>query len=167
MAEKYMWPEEVYKKYGTLALSYIQDNIYLVDTNDFNKLYSQIGDMGIVANVTAILRDSDIDPLVHLNHIPNCFMQWEHEVTEFVIPRNIRAIGDKAFASCDSLQTLVIPDSITYIGNRPFYGTDRLSYLTYQGTKDQWEAIEKHPTWNQSYFVTKVRCIDGEVLYND
>ena len=60
MVEKYMWPEEVYKKYGTLALSYIQDNIYLVDANDFNKLYSQIGDMGIVANVTAILRDSDL-----------------------------------------------------------------------------------------------------------
>ena len=62
---------------------------------------------------------------------------------------------------------LVIPDSIIYIGNRPFYGTDRLQYLTYQGTKDQWEAIEKHLTWNQSYFITKVRCIDGEVLYND
>ncbi len=72
-------------------------------------------------------------------------------------------IGDRAFYNCSSLKSITIPDSVTSIGSSAFYGCSRLTSITFEGTKAQWNAIEKGSGWN--YYTGKytVHCSNGDI----
>ena len=46
-----------------------------------------------------------------------------------IIPNNVTAIGEQAFAECVNLENIVIPNSVTTIGNGAFYGCTGLTEL--------------------------------------
>ena len=48
-----------------------------------------------------------------------------------VIPRNVTRIGEDAFRSCSSIQTIVIPDSVTDIGSHAFAYCRQLRNVTF------------------------------------
>ena len=73
-----------------------------------------------------------------------------------------------------------IPTSVTHISRGAFYNGNSsfVTNITYQGTMEQWNAIEKEDHWNQSVrqsssktpavYTTEIRtvhCIDGDVTY--
>ena len=47
----------------------------------------------------------------------------------FVIPNGVTSIGNWAFASCESLQSIVIPNSVTNIGGAAFSGCESLQSI--------------------------------------
>ena len=52
-------------------------------------------------------------------------------VTELTIPKNVVFIGDRAFFSCESLETLnILSNKITYIGDNAFEGCIGISEIT-------------------------------------
>ena len=65
------------------------------------------------------------------------------------IPKGVTAIKEETFFSCHKLTEVIIPDSITSIENDAFYGCESLTTINYTGTRDQWNAIEKDPTWRE------------------
>ena len=74
-----------------------------------------------------------------------------------VLALSLTAIGNYAFAYCDSLTSVTIPDSVTTIGEYAFYYCDSLTNIYYRGTKAEWNAIEKGSYWDNftgSYTVT-------------
>ena len=53
----------------------------------------------------------------------------ENEITEYIIPNDVTAIGNSAFANCKDLTLVTIPNSIKSIGERAFQGCSSLSSI--------------------------------------
>ena len=79
------------------------------------------------------------------------------------IPNSVTSIGNSAFFYCDSLISIEIPNSVTSIGNSAFFYCDSLMDITFNGTKKEWNAIEKGEPWKSWVPATKVVCSDGEM----
>ena len=79
-------------------------------------------------------------------------------LTNIIIPEGVTSIGDNAFTFCFSLTNVTIPSSVTYIGDNIFQGCNKFESVTFNGTKEQWNAIEKNWVWNTVY------CIDGKII---
>lgn len=52
------------------------------------------------------------------------------QLTEIVLPKTIKYIGDCAFRGCTGLKEIVIPEGIRFIGRGAFLGCSRLSSVT-------------------------------------
>ena len=76
----------------------------------------------------------------------------EKETTSFVIPDSVITIGCGAFAGCYNLTKITIPTSVTVIESAAF-GSCYLKSLNYCGTKEQWEAITKHDSWEYRPYI--------------
>ena len=88
--------------------------------------------------------------------------------TDVVIPATyeglpVTTIGDWAFSYCSGLKSIEIPDSVTMIGVSAFYNCRSLTSITFEGTIEQWNAIEKNRNWAAGISVTEVVCSDGTV----
>lgn len=83
-------------------------------------------------------------------------------LTEIVIPDSVTVIGKSAFEMCLGLMSVTIGAGVTTIEDSAFAYCSNLSSITFNGTKKQWNAIDKTSDWT---FVpaTKVVCSDGEV----
>jgi hypothetical protein len=85
-------------------------------------------------------------------------------LTSIVIPDGVTSISDWAFGSCENLTSVVIPDSVTSIGDAAFCYCDSLTSIHFDGTKAQWQAIDKDNSWDSftggNYTVC---CTDGEI----
>ena len=102
-----------------------------------------------------------------------------------VIPDGIRQISKGAFAQCTKMETAHIGEGLRYLEDDVFMGClnlerlflpstllmikdfgkycSRLEQIHFNGTVDQWEAIEKNPKWNKMNEVEQVVCINGTV----
>ena len=80
-----------------------------------------------------------------------------------VIPSDgsVTHIGDHAFARCNSLASIVIPEGVTSIGKYAFWYCSSLTSITFQGSMEQWIAIDKDTEWNLDAGSYTVICTDG------
>ena len=84
-------------------------------------------------------------------------------LTSINLPDGVTSIGRYAFNGCSSLTSITIPDSVKFIGNSAFYNCRLLTDITYEGTKAQWESIEKGYSWNNNTGNYTVHCTDGDI----
>ncbi|MBO7377543.1 MAG: leucine-rich repeat domain-containing protein, partial [Clostridia bacterium] len=84
-------------------------------------------------------------------------------LTSISIPNSVTSIGNGAFAYCSSLTSISIPNSVTSIGSWAFEYCSSLTSITFNGTKAQWNEIDKGSNWNRNVPATFVRCTDGDV----
>ena len=76
---------------------------------------------------------------------------------------SVTSIDSSAFSSYYRLTSVVIPDSVTSIGGSAFSYCLSLTSITFEGTKEQWNEIEKD-SWSYNSEITKVVCKDGEII---
>ncbi len=119
-----------------------------------------VSKLGVAAFWHANIRWVDIPDAVEC--IPfKCFaITWLASVT---IPKNVKSIGERAFAYCLFLKSVTLPASLTEIGNFAFLGCENLVELRYEGSMTQWNNIKKCQFWNRYVPATVVYCIDGEI----
>ena len=84
-----------------------------------------------------------------------------NSLTSIVIPEGVTSIGKYAFWYCSSLTSITIPDSVTSIGDWAFLNCTLLTSITFQGSMEQWIAIDKDTEWNLSTGSYTVTCTDG------
>ena len=84
-------------------------------------------------------------------------------LTSITIPDGVTSIGYMAFEGCSNLTSVTIPDSVTTIGDYAFYNCYKLSNITFNGTKEQWYAIEKKSSWDEYSNNFTIHCTDGDI----
>ena len=163
MSEK--WPQEMINKYGTLALQFVEENMELIEQNNFSSLFAKNTNIMMTSNIVRILYDSNIEWMIYVTTIPNgAFYALDH-ITELIIPDNITGIASNAFGNMGQLSKLVLPASIKNIGNQILKHTFYLNEIEFKGTKQQWADIWFGSHWNRDSHIGIVKCSDGTIRY--
>ena len=63
-----------------------------------------------------------------------------------IIPEGVKSIGRYAFFACDNLKCIILSDSVESIGSSAFSQCENLSYVNYEGSESDWNAIENDAT---------------------
>ena len=79
------------------------------------------------------------------------------------IENGVQQICEHAFCGCKILPNITLPNSITELGGRVFELCDALETIYYDGTQEEWNAVNKHESWNGSGAITVSRS-SGEIL---
>ena len=87
-------------------------------------------------------------------------------LTNLTLGDSLTSIGEYAFTYCYSLTNITIPDSVTTICDDAFLHCKALSTIHFEGTVEQWKAIEFGDHWNYNVPATEVICSDGTVPLN-
>ncbi len=84
-------------------------------------------------------------------------------LTSVTIPDNVTSINSYTFSGCTGLSSITIGNRVTSIASGAFYECTNLTSITYNGTMEQWNAITKKYTWNDSTGNYIVHCTDGDI----
>ena len=98
-------------------------------------------------------------------------------IENIIIPDSVKTIGVHAFGDCYNLTSIAIPASITKIFHAAFWNDYNLKDIFYEGTMEQWRAINKevgdytntseNASWNAYTRGYTVHCIDGNIAKNE
>ena len=87
----------------------------------------------------------------------NCLIETESKTLvagckSSVIPTDgsVTSIGNDAFSGCRNLTSIKIPDNITSIGERAFQMCTSLEKIIFEGTEEQWNAVQKGTNWDSN-----------------
>ena len=168
-----------------------------IDNNRFTNIYKDFLKLiyepfrmfaADVGTFTKILYNAGIDPLIHMDEIPEYFLAKQY-LDNFTTPNNIRVVKAQAFLN-STIEKITISNSVVIIENHAFsdchnlksvnFGTglkligedifiwcpmERI-YVKYNGTMEQWKNIEIiHP--QTSLIRAKIHCKDGNLIYNN
>ena len=157
------------EEYRGVIHKIIEEHIAEIDANDFGPIYDDMWEkeipMEYISTLTEQFWEAGIEPLEHMNYVPECYAAFLIDVPkEMIVPRNcldifsnaycycymedivleegVGSIRAKAFAHCNNLSTLILPNSIKYIHNSAFYSCENISYVEYNGTVEEFEKIK-------------------------
>ena len=67
------------------------------------------------------------------------------------------------FSDCPNLKIIYLPSTITKIGENALTNCMRLDKIVFNGTKEQWRAIELDDHWNFCAPALGIECTDGYI----
>ncbi len=85
------------------------------------------------------------------------------QITSLSIPDGVTEIDERAFLY-SSVTKITIPASVTSIGNNAFYFCSKLTDINFNGTKAQWNAIQRDDSLEQYATNCIIHCTDGDKL---
>lgn len=84
-------------------------------------------------------------------------------LTSVAIGNGVTNMGEHAFRGCAGLENITIPDSVMSIEGWAFDKCESLERIEYNGTTEEWLAIEKDDIWDSNTGEYVVYCTDGTV----
>lgn len=137
----------------------------LLESGDYEQLYNYVDRPGTRGYLTRLLYSLGIDPLLHMNYVPNDFLCFQKKPIRANIPDNISYLGVNAFSD-SGLIKISLPASLIYIDNYSFFNVPHLKTIEFRGTGYEWIKISKEPDWISETTRANVKiinCIDGEI----
>lgn len=80
-----------------------------------------------------------------------------------VFGEGVRVIPNNALLCCESIKSIFVPASVTEIGRYAIGSCPNLTEITFGGTKEKWQAIDKIPLWDECTRNYTVYCTDGKI----
>ena len=146
---------------NTALKEFIEKNIHLIEQNRFKELYiiAEFEPDLEVYDLTKLLYDISIDPLLELDYVPSGFMSgtfygqsdsidlskytyikhiennafsYNNNLEEIILPPNLETIGSTAFLA-SGLKKIIIPKSVKAIGDAAFMDCKYLSEVIIEG----------------------------------
>ncbi len=90
------------------------------------------------------------------------------KLKSIVIPSDVELLPNWVLCGCDELERVTLPASLVLIADNAFYGCDKLKDLYYNGTVDEWKAVDNDPrrgVWDEDLSDFKVHCTNGILPY--
>ncbi len=81
--------------------------------------------------------------------IEACAFDYCCSLENVVLSKNLTEISNGLFAECEKLTKITLPNSIKRIGDSAFVSCVALKEIVFDGTEEQWNAIEKEEYWNR------------------
>ena len=135
----------VFEECGITEIT-VPDSVKSIFTNAFHA--SEIEKAYLGAGLTKTLEETFKD----CKKLKECTIIGEKDV-----------ILNKTFIGCEDLSVLTLGASVNLILPDSFKGCDSLKEITYQGTKEQWQAIEKRDGWDGGIEGLVIHCKDGDL----
>ena len=149
---------------GSSAFEGCCGSLESIVVNDGNTVYHSEGNCLIETDSKTLIvgcKNSVIPSDGSVTRIGDFAFARCNSLTSIVIPEGVTSIGKYAFWYCSSLTSITIPDSVTSIGDWAFLNCTLLTSITFQGSMEQWIAIDKDTEWNLSTGSYTVTCTDG------
>lgn len=84
-----------------------------------------------------------------------------YDLTSIVMPYSLKRIEKAAF-QCTSLEIMFLSNSVEYFGEMAFCLCD-FGEIYFEGTKAEWNAIEKGTGWNSYWTSYVIHCSNGDI----
>lgn len=81
-------------------------------------------------------------------------------ISNIMIPERVE-IYDRAFRHCDNLSSVTIGKNCALLGSEIFKACDKLTAITFEGTKQEWQSLTKSLSWKSGSKITSINCKDG------
>lgn len=96
---------------------------------------------------------------------PYTFMDCK-ELEEVKIPVGVISIGRQCFDGCNELKNVLLPKSIEFLDSFVFAKCGKLLALSFDGSSQEWELIEKIWDWRYEASLKNIVCLDKTVYIN-
>ena len=117
-----------------------------------------------IGELTNILIQAGIDPLLGMTEIPTCFLYYQKDIKSFSIPTRITKINDDTFTHT-GLESITIPDSVREIGIRAFTGCKNLKTVELPTGVELYMSVFSH-SGLESIELKDVKLRDIIIFYN-
>ena len=84
-------------------------------------------------------------------------------ITKITLPESLSSLGEYAFYNCEGLTTIYIGSNIRKLNMKVFGDCINLTSIHYNGSMEEWNAIEKDPEWDLGTSDYIVYCTDGNI----
>lgn len=139
----------------------IISNTY-IDGKGIIKFDGDVTSIGISAFMGCEILTSIVIPN-SVTSIENYAFQSCSSLTSIIIHNNITSIKSYIFKWCTALTFITISNSVTSIGHYPFYSCIALTSITFEGTIEEWNAVEKDDYWWLNSPIKTIHCTDGDI----
>ncbi|MBO5715661.1 MAG: leucine-rich repeat domain-containing protein [Clostridia bacterium] len=165
-----------------IGLGSCEDIEIVIPSNFNNQSITKIGENSFEYQViTGVILTNSI------TEIGNSAFSKCLELTNIHLGNNLTSIGQKAFYNCKSLTSITLPDTLKTLSDYSFAYCTNLEYIKigneitklpmyvfsdctslkeihFNGTKEQWNNLEKDNDWDKNTGDYIVYCIDGEII---
>jgi hypothetical protein len=92
--------------------------------------------------------------------------EFTPDLKRITIPAGVTDIASSTFSGSE-IREIDIPKTVKYIGESAFSSCESLETIVYHGTMAEWKAIKKGSTWNYGTTKYTVKCTDGNIYASE
>ena len=101
-----------------------------------------------------------------VTHIDESSFKGCKSLTSLGLSNGLTSIGNNAFSGCESLESVNIPTTVVSLGEAAFGECKSLIKISFNGTVDQWQSIQKGNGWSFGTGDYYIKASDGKVSSN-
>ncbi|MCF0237132.1 MAG: SUMF1/EgtB/PvdO family nonheme iron enzyme [Sphaerochaetaceae bacterium] len=101
-----------------------------------------------------------------INTISSDGIKNGNTITKLYVSEDVKTITKDFTSYLGDLEEIVLPKTIESISEDAFCNNHKLSTITYEGTKTDWEKINLASGWNNGLSFIAAQCSDGKTCYN-